>query len=123
MARATVPAERWEDADLLARNERMAWTVGEGGLLRQLAAQTTRPDSLGSLAAIRVPVLVLSGGRDEVCPPHLQQELVDRCPHAELATVESGGHMLPLECPDQVAAAVRGWLVRSGIEDVGRSPQ
>lgn len=122
MARATLPVERHEDADLLDRNEQMAWTVGDEGFLRQLAAQATRPDSLDSLPAIRVPVLVLSGGRDEVCPPHLQQEIVDRCPDAELVTVASGGHMLPLECPDQVAAAVAGWLTRSGL-GAGRMPQ
>ncbi len=123
MARVTLPAERQGNVDLLTRNERMAWTVGEDGLLRQLAAQTTRPDSLDSLAAIGVPVLVLSGGRDEICPPHLQQEVVDRCPRAELVAVESGGHMLPLECPDAVAAAVRGWLARSRVEGAGRMAQ
>jgi pimeloyl-ACP methyl ester carboxylesterase len=112
LARATIATDRRHDATLVAHNEQMAWTVGCAGFLRQLSAQATRPDSRSSLAAISVPVLVLSGGRDEVCPPPLQRELAEACPTAELITVEDGGHMLPLERPEEVAVELRRWLQR-----------
>jgi pimeloyl-ACP methyl ester carboxylesterase len=50
-----------------------------------------------------------------VCPPHLQRELAERCPTAEWGTVEDGGHMLPLERPAEVAAALRDWMLRCGL--------
>jgi pimeloyl-ACP methyl ester carboxylesterase len=94
----------------VGRNRRMAETVAPEGLLRQLAAQATRPDSRASVAAIEVPVLVVSGERDQICPPELQQELVALCPRATLETVPGAGHMTPLEEPDQVVAVLRRWL-------------
>jgi pimeloyl-ACP methyl ester carboxylesterase len=115
LARATVAADRRDDARLIAENERMAQTVGAEGFLCQLAAQTTRPDSLASLGAMAMPVLVVSGGRDDICPPHLQRELADGCPTAESVTVDDAGHMLPLERPKELAALFREWLTRSGL--------
>lgn len=106
------PASR-EDATLVGAFLGMARSVGTDGFLRQLAAQSTRPDSLGGLGAVNVPVLVVSGGADEICPPALQREIADGCDGAELVTVADGGHMLPLEAPDSVADAVRAWLARA----------
>lgn len=114
LAVATLAATRRDDADLIAANAAMAGTVGEGGFLRQLAAQSTRPDSLATLADITVPVLVVSGDADDVCPPGLQQEIVENCRAARLA-VTAGGHMLPLEAPDELAAIMRRWLVDTGL--------
>ena len=107
LARVTLPTTRRDDAELVSVGERMAARVGGSGFLRQLAAQATRPDSLESVTRIEVPVLVVSGELDEVCPPSLQQELVDRCP---TVTVGGAGHMLPLEDPAALAAAIRAWL-------------
>jgi pimeloyl-ACP methyl ester carboxylesterase len=110
LAAATLARSRRDSADLLAANLAMARGVGPAGFLRQLAAQSTRPDSRSRLRAIEVPVVVLSGSEDEICPPALQQELVEHCRQAELATIAGGGHMLPLECPDAVADHLRRWL-------------
>jgi pimeloyl-ACP methyl ester carboxylesterase len=96
--------------DLVTRNRRMAGTVGADGLLRQLAAQATRPDSRPTLAGIEVPVLVVSAAADDICPPDLQQELAARCPAAELVSVPGSGHMTPLEAPEALTAHLRRWL-------------
>lgn len=93
-------------------NLRMAHTVGVDGFLRQLSAQSTRPDSRADLAAIRVPVLVVSGERDEICPPARQRELLEYCPGAELVSIEGGGHMLPLDSAHALAEHLRRWLGR-----------
>jgi pimeloyl-ACP methyl ester carboxylesterase len=110
LARATLAAPRRTDAELVCANARMARTVGPDGFLRQLAAQSTRPDSRAHLAAVEVAVLVVSGELDEVCPPARQVEIVAHCPAATLVSVAGGGHMLPLEAADTVAEHVRAWL-------------
>lgn len=104
------PAAREDPASVRAVVS-MADAVGVEGFLRQLAAQSTRPDSRASLGAISVPVLVVSGELDDICPPALQQELADGCEGSVLVTLP-GGHMLPLEDPDSLADAARAWLSR-----------
>ncbi len=109
MGRHTLPESRhW--ADIIARNVAMADTVGECGLLRQLAAQSSRPDSRPALGDIRVPTLVVSGALDHVCPPALQSELADGIPGASHVVLESVGHMAPLESPYHLALVLREWL-------------
>jgi 4-hydroxy-2-oxoheptanedioate aldolase len=88
----------------------MARAVGPQGLLRQLAAQGTRPDARPALAGIAVPTLVVSGARDDVCPTELQDELAAGIPGAQHVTVDGAGHMAPLEEPAAVAAALTHWL-------------
>ena len=105
LAEATLASE---STDLVDRNAAMGRAVGPAGFLRQLAAQATRPDSRDRLAAVDVPVLVVSGSADSICPPERQEELAAALPCARLVTIE-GGHMLPLEAPVQVSAALREW--------------
>lgn len=112
LARVTLPAVRRGDAGLVARNERMAGTVGPDGLLRQLRAQESRIDAHPSLAAIEVPVLVLSGELDEVSPPDLQRDLARPIRTARHEVIPGCGHMSPLERPAEVAAHLRDWLAR-----------
>ncbi|MFD0689546.1 alpha/beta fold hydrolase [Actinomadura fibrosa] len=110
LARATLPSARRDDPDLVGRNERMAATVGPDGLLRQLRAQESRIDGRPSLAAISVPVLVLSGDLDDVSPPELQRDIAERIPQARHEFIRDCGHMSPLERPTEVAAHLRDWL-------------
>ena len=110
LALDTLPAARRADTHLVRASAAMAFEVGADGFLRQLSAQMSRPDSLASLANITVPVLVVSGALDAVCPAALQQEIVDHCPTAELSSIADAGHMVPLEAPAELAARVRSWL-------------
>jgi pimeloyl-ACP methyl ester carboxylesterase len=109
-ARACLPAARRSDPALVGRGEAMAARVGPLGLLRQLAAQATRPDSGPSLVAIDVPVLVVSGADDEVAPPVLQEELAASLRGADHVVLDGVGHMSPLEAPEAVAQAIGRWL-------------
>jgi pimeloyl-ACP methyl ester carboxylesterase len=79
---------------------------------RQLAAQSTRPDSRPHLSTVGVPALVLSGAVDEVCPVALQEELAAGIPDAEHVVLADVGHMAPMEEPGAVAEAIRAWLAR-----------
>lgn len=112
LARTNLAAHLRDDADLGRRSRAMADTVGADGLRRQLAAQTTRPDSRGVLASIRCPTLVVTGARDDVCPADAQEELVDGIPGAEHLVLDGVGHSAPLEAPGDVAAALVRLLSR-----------
>lgn len=98
---------------LVSRNTGMAGTVGTQGFLRQLAAQSSRPDSLPFLSQVCVPTLVVTGGLDDVSARELQEELVRGIPSAEHVVLERSGHMSPLESPHEVADALRRWLDRA----------
>ncbi|MHA7961028.1 alpha/beta fold hydrolase [Streptomyces sp. L500] len=70
--------------------------------LRGIAADIT-----DAARAISVPVLVLAGEDDRVEPPHVLREcLLPHVPHARFDTVPGSGHLLPLEAPEAVAAAL-----------------
>lgn len=113
LARHTLPDGRRDEGDLLARNRRMADTVGDDGFLRQLQAQATRPDSVPLLGGVDTPTLVVSGSLDEVCHPDLQAELAAGIPAARRVVIDRCGHMAPLERPREVIAALRTWLTDS----------
>ncbi|MDP9868772.1 MULTISPECIES: alpha/beta fold hydrolase [Streptosporangium] len=60
--------------------------------------------------AIDVPVLVLAGEQDKVEPAAvLRHHLLPHIPHATLQVVPASGHLLPLEAPHAVAAALESF--------------
>ena len=98
-------------ADLMDLSDEMGRALGVAGLLRQLAAQGTRPDNRPSLAQITVPTLVVSGALDQVCPPALQSELAAAIPGAVHEILDGVGHMSPIEAPGRVGTLLLDWLV------------
>ncbi|HEX5946398.1 MAG TPA: alpha/beta fold hydrolase [Acidimicrobiales bacterium] len=59
------------------------------------------------LRAVDVPTTVLLGRRDQLVANALTRAIVDHIAGAELIELPGAGHMLPLERPDEVAAAIR----------------
>lgn len=57
------------------------------------------------LSKIKVPVLILSAGRERIVSNAAQQEIADMLPAAQLVTFADGAHELLLEC-DAVRSAV-----------------
>jgi pimeloyl-ACP methyl ester carboxylesterase len=58
------------------------------------------------LGSISVPTTVIVGTRDTLTPPRMARVLAERIPKAELIVLQGAGHMLPLEEPEAVAAAI-----------------
>jgi pimeloyl-ACP methyl ester carboxylesterase len=81
--------------------EAVAWTQ------RAMAA---RPDSLGTLAEVDVPALVLVGDEDELTPRAEADLMVGALPSARLVSVASAGHLSAMESPDDVTKALRTFL-------------
>jgi len=53
-----------------------------------------------------VPVAVLVGSRDRLCPPARAREIVEHIPGAKLVVVPDAGHQLPFEAPDLVVSVI-----------------
>ncbi len=69
-------------------------------------------DTLDRLAKIEAPTLVLVGEQDLLTPPWQAKKVADGIPGArfELVTGPGSSHCLHLERPDDVAAAITGFL-------------
>jgi 4-hydroxy-2-oxoheptanedioate aldolase len=93
--------KRWQAA---------AHQIGPDAFLRQLTAQSARPDSLPTLATLALPVLVVSGELDRVCPPELQRELAQGIPGSRHVTLPGAGHMSPLDSAPELARVLREFL-------------
>lgn len=61
-------------------------------------------------AALRVPVLAITGRDDHFAPPDRAEELQRRIPGARLAVIDGAGHMLTSEQPAAFNAAVERFL-------------
>jgi pimeloyl-ACP methyl ester carboxylesterase len=70
-------------------------------------------DETGSLAPLRaVPTLVLTGDADRMIPKEHSELIVERLPGSEFVVVHGAGHMVLLEKPDEVDAALTRLLRR-----------
>jgi pimeloyl-ACP methyl ester carboxylesterase len=71
----------------------------------------------------RVPVVVLTGDADRLVPPRLSDELAAAIPGAELIKVPGAGHVVILERPDVVNAAIESLIatVSAGSSSRGQS--
>lgn len=76
------------------------------GLMDHLTTITTH-DSRQILPTITVPTLALVGEDDDETPIAYSATIVELMPNAELAVIPGVGHLLNLEAPDAVNAAIR----------------
>jgi len=86
----------------------------------QVHALLNRPDAAPILAGLRIPALLLSATGDTWSPPAQHEAMRELCPRAELIIVPEAGHMLPIEQPAAVAAALDSWLARVADADIVR---
>jgi pimeloyl-ACP methyl ester carboxylesterase len=115
----SVHPERAGDADLTSRIRRMGDRLGGPVFLRQ--AGQARASDLDRLGAIRCPTLVVAAAQDALRGLDEARELRDGIPGATLTVIDGSGHMLPLEAPDALAAAIVPWLLAqaSGASTIG----
>lgn len=64
----------------------------------------------------RTEVLVVIGGEDHLTPVEHSMEIIRRVPGAELVVLPGAGHMVGLECVDEVNAALLSLVQRTCIE-------
>ena len=96
--------------ELLRRYEQAVLRGGAQQLVRQNRAVLGRRDARLHLPSVRCPTLVVCGEDDQLTPPVLSREIAGLVPGAQLVLVPRCGHMLTMEQPAAVNAALRGWL-------------
>lgn len=88
--------------------------AGASQLTRQNRAVIARPDARVHLPQVNCPVLVMHGDSDELVPTERAHEIAQLVPHARLHIVPRCGHMLTMERPAEVNAALMAWLTEIG---------
>ena len=99
---ATAWAERWEQGPLVLRQW---WRTGP----RAMASlwRTAAPDRVDrSLSRLRVPVTVVRGTRDRLCPHDWASRLAAAAPRGRLVELPGAAHMTPHTHPDGVATVL-----------------
>ena len=81
-------------------------------VLFKMMSELRRHQAVDLLPTIDVPVLVLAGRKDLFTPPSVQQTMADLIPGSEIVWFEEAGHMLPIEEPDAIVAALNDFLDR-----------
>ena len=96
------------DAQAVALATTMSAEIPEATFRRVLKTLVTfnRRDDLGR---VRPPCLIVAGREDANAPPKTMTKMADRVPSARYLELDAG-HGLPLECPGDLAEAVRPFL-------------
>lgn len=103
-------ASRLNDTALTQAYLDLVMAAGATQLVRQNRAIIGRPDARLHLPAVTCPVLVMCGDSDQLTPPECSREIAALVPHARLEMVADCGHMLTMERPEAVNAALLRWL-------------
>ncbi|MBM2622997.1 alpha/beta hydrolase [Actinoplanes sp. LDG1-06] len=81
------------------------------GAFRPSIGAQQRLETLAALAD--VPAAVLVGERDRLTPPACAESIAGALPFAELKVLPGAGHMLPMERPHEVSAALTAIVERA----------
>lgn len=100
------------DDAMLNRYVQLARAPGHREILLQMtlgfrARNYATPERL---AALQMPVLILTGDTDRLVPPEHAQQFHDAIAGSQLVTFQNTGHIPQEEKPDESAAAVREFL-------------
>jgi pimeloyl-ACP methyl ester carboxylesterase len=110
-----VPRERVEQAvqEMRERSEQPWADRALTRSMRGLIASYLRVGAANAWRAarsLRMPVLVIWGGRDKLVDPTLAPRLATAVPDARLLVLETVGHLAMLEAPEPTARAVLGMV-------------
>lgn len=78
-----------------------------------------RFDVLERLGAVRAPTVAVGGADDRLTPPKYSRTLALDIPGADGVIVPGAGHMVMMEAPEAVTAAVRAVVYRSNSRSLG----
>jgi len=109
-------------AELHAALLRMAQELGPEAFVRHMRALQRRADQQRTLRSLKIPVLILGGRHDRLCPPRRQEFMAQMAWTARLLILEEAGHVPTLEAPEAVVDALAAWLDRQAPLTLRRSP-
>jgi len=108
---------RWSDAALWDYVEAGTVVEADGSVRLRYPPEweahlydTVPLDIYHDVAHLRLPVLFLRGETSRTFRPGVQARLARLLPQARTAMVAGAGHLLPMEKPEETAAAIRAFL-------------
>jgi len=110
LMRSYIDASRLHDEVLVQRVRAMTARLGAEVFLQQSALQ--RVDGHDVLSGYQDPLLIVCGENDRITPVSISEEMQALVPHSTLVVVPGSGHLVPMEKPAEVSAALRAWLLR-----------
>jgi pimeloyl-ACP methyl ester carboxylesterase len=81
-------------------------------VLFKMMSEMRRHSCADILPEVKVPVLVLAARRDLFTPPSVQEKMAELIPGNEIVWFEEAGHMLPIEEPEAIVAAMHDFFTR-----------
>ena len=89
----------------------MAKSMGTEVFMNQSKALQTREDQQSTLRLIAVPVLVICGSNDILCPVERHELMHSIINDSELKVINNAGHMPSLEQPQETTEVLKKWLI------------
>jgi len=77
--------------------------------------------TLGRLPALRMPVLLLAGGQDWVCPQDQSRRIAAAVPGARLQVLPQGGHWMMHQFPTDLARLVDDFITDNTLSQQGNT--
>ncbi len=105
-----IPPARHNDTALVSAVVAMMARHTQAHLAAQTLAGLTRPDFSDLLPKIAAPTLICGGALDLLRPAAVSREMAEQIPGARLVIAEHCAHMIAMENPLLVTAAMRDWL-------------
>ncbi|MCY4185345.1 MAG: alpha/beta hydrolase [Rhodobacteraceae bacterium] len=88
----------------------MALDLGASVFIKQSRALISRPDQTATLSQVDVPVALIFGEEDQLCPPEYHFAMKNLIPHAEIFAISESGHMTMIEQPSKFDNALKEWI-------------
>ena len=101
-------------APIIDQVRQMILNTPPAGIIGTLKGMAVRPDSGPLLPNLNIPVLILTGDKDQIIPPDKAKAMAAAITTATLTMVENAGHMPMLEQPEATTTAIRSFLSEVG---------
>ena len=90
----------------------MALTLGPDVFINQSRALQSRLDQQNTIQSIKIPVLIMCGSEDKLCPVERHEMMHNIISDSDLIIIDNAGHMPTLEQPRETTEVIKEWLMR-----------
>ena len=90
----------------------MALTLGPDVFINQSRALQSRLDQQNTIQSIKIPVLIMCGSEDKLCPVEKHEMMHNMITDSDLKIINNAGHMPTLEQPRETTEVIKEWLMR-----------
>ena len=96
--------------EIMEEVRQMILETSTAGIVVDLVAMATRPDSTDLLSTITCPTLVIVGEDDQATPVAESEYMAERIPTSTLVTIRQAGHLSNVEQPITFNQAIQSFL-------------